>query len=188
MYFRMRNIKIYLVFHHFSALIWCKSLKSFPVEDEDQFTCKVNTCCWWTSYTRCLVITSHGIDLGFRSLNCGWLVTWFCYQLIAKPGNKTDTVSWPDPYWDDLFISDQVAPTTTGHIQCCRWPLPVQVLVPPLWPAGGVVEPVVSGDILVCLLLWPTYSDQQPGDCAHHCSLVLLPLAWEDEVLFVVIA
>ena len=33
----------------------------------------------------------------FRSRNCGRLVTWFCYQLIAKPGNKTATVSWPDP-------------------------------------------------------------------------------------------
>ena len=32
-----------------------------------------------------------------RSRNCGCLVTWFCYQLIAKPGNKTATVSWPDP-------------------------------------------------------------------------------------------
>ena len=29
---------------------------------------------------------------------CGCLVTWFCYQLIAKPGNKTATVTWPDPY------------------------------------------------------------------------------------------
>ena len=26
------------------------------------------------------------------------VVTWFSYQLIAKPGNKTATVSWPDPY------------------------------------------------------------------------------------------
>ena len=33
-----------------------------------------------------------------RSWNCGCLVTWFCYQLIAKPGNKTAAVSWPDPY------------------------------------------------------------------------------------------
>ena len=32
------------------------------------------------------------------SRNWGCLVTWFCYQLIAKPGNKTATVSWPDPY------------------------------------------------------------------------------------------
>ena len=33
-----------------------------------------------------------------RSRNCDCLVTWFCYQLIAKPGNKTVTVSWADPY------------------------------------------------------------------------------------------
>ena len=33
-----------------------------------------------------------------KSRNCGCLVTWFCYQLIAKPGNKTALVSWPDPY------------------------------------------------------------------------------------------
>ena len=24
-----------------------------------------------------------------RSRRCGCLVTWFCYQMIAKPGNKT---------------------------------------------------------------------------------------------------
>ena len=33
-----------------------------------------------------------------RSWNCGCPVTWFRYQLIAKPGNKTAAVSWPDPY------------------------------------------------------------------------------------------
>ena len=33
-----------------------------------------------------------------RSRNCGCLVTWICYQLIAKPGNKTAAVPWPDPY------------------------------------------------------------------------------------------
>ena len=35
------------------------------------------------------------------------LLTWFCYQLIAKPGNKTAAVSWPDPYapshWDMML-------------------------------------------------------------------------------------
>ena len=38
------------------------------------------------------------IPIWVRSRNCGCLVTWFCYQLIAKPGNKTATVLWPDPY------------------------------------------------------------------------------------------
>ena len=26
------------------------------------------------------------------------LVTWFCYHLMAKPGNKTGAPSWPDQY------------------------------------------------------------------------------------------
>ena len=38
------------------------------------------------------------IAIWVRSRNCGCLVTWFCYQLIAKPGNKTAAVSWPDTY------------------------------------------------------------------------------------------
>ena len=28
------------------------------------------------------------------------LFTWFCYQLKAKPCNKTAAPSWPDPYWN----------------------------------------------------------------------------------------
>ena len=34
-----------------------------------------------------------------RSRNWGCLVPWFCYQLIAKPGNKTAAVPWPHPYY-----------------------------------------------------------------------------------------
>ena len=36
--------------------------------------------------------------LWVRSLRCGCLATWFCYHLIAKPGNKTTTPQWSDPY------------------------------------------------------------------------------------------
>ena len=36
--------------------------------------------------------------VGDRSRNWGCLVTWFCYQLIAKPGNKTAPVPWPASY------------------------------------------------------------------------------------------
>ena len=40
-----------------------------------------------------------------RPRRCGCLVTWFCYQLIAKPGNKTAALPWPDPYiCCDCFI------------------------------------------------------------------------------------
>ena len=41
---------------------------------------------------------------------CGCLVTWFCYQVIAKPGNKTATPSWPDPYTYKLY------PTSFHHL------------------------------------------------------------------------
>ena len=40
-----------------------------------------------------------------RSRNCGCVVTWSCYQLIARPGNKTATVSWPDPYKAEQGLS-----------------------------------------------------------------------------------
>ena len=35
------------------------------------------------------------IYIWVRSSRCGCLVTWFCYHLIAKPGNKTGAPSWP---------------------------------------------------------------------------------------------
>ena len=40
-------------------------------------------------------------NIWVRSRNCGCLVIWFCYQLVVKPGNKTATVSWPDPYTEN---------------------------------------------------------------------------------------
>ena len=33
----------------------------------------------------------------------GCLVTWFCYQLITKPANKTAVPSWLDPPTDKIF-------------------------------------------------------------------------------------
>ena len=42
-----------------------------------------------------------------RSRNCGCLVTWFCYQLIAKPGNKTAAVPWPEPYANGGDLNEQ---------------------------------------------------------------------------------
>ena len=62
-----------------------------------------------------------------RSWNCGCFVTWFCYQLIAKPGNKTAAVSWPDPYgfirymqiyisWSLLLMIPSVSGECNEHI------------------------------------------------------------------------
>ena len=76
-------------------------------------------------------------------LQCGCFVTWFCYQLIAKPGNKTAAPLWPDPdsgkyktehhitikvtsrsllkwhhnhYWSDITITTEV--TSRSLLKC----------------------------------------------------------------------
>ena len=47
-------------------------------------------------------------NIWVRSRRCACLVTWFCYQVIAKPGNKTAAPSiWPDP--DQYFLSRRQA-------------------------------------------------------------------------------
>ena len=58
-----------------------------------------------------LILITHPLAtrLWVRSRNCGCLVTWFCYQLIAKPGNKTAAVSWPDPYIDAKIYNPHVS-------------------------------------------------------------------------------
>ena len=38
------------------------------------------------------------ICIWVRSQRRACLVTWFCYHMRAKPGNKTVPPSWPDPY------------------------------------------------------------------------------------------
>ena len=48
--------------------------------------------------SQCVTDQSFLFSIWVTSQNCDCHVTWFCYQLIAKPGNKTATVSWPDPY------------------------------------------------------------------------------------------
>ena len=40
----------------------------------------------------------NNLFIWVRSRNVAVLLTWFCYQLIAKPGDKTAAVTWPDPY------------------------------------------------------------------------------------------
>ena len=62
-----------------------------------------------------------------KSWNCGCLVTWFCYQLIAKPGNKTAAPSWPHPHvhTDVLSFSNEVLQRSDGleEISFLNWRL-----------------------------------------------------------------
>ena len=47
------------------------------------------------------------VYIWIRSWNCGCPVTWSCYQLIAKLGNKTATATWPDPYSNDFKCNNK---------------------------------------------------------------------------------
>ena len=59
--------------------------------------------------------TQGAISIWVRSPSCGCLVTWFCYQLIAKPGNKTATTSWPDAYKDAYEIGVLIIKKRHSH-------------------------------------------------------------------------
>ena len=42
-------------------------------------------------------------DIWVRSRRWGCFVTWYCYEMGAKPGNKAAPPWWPDPYDDILW-------------------------------------------------------------------------------------
>ena len=77
-----------------------------------------NSGCWWSGDS-----THSSAMTWVRSQNYVCLVTWFCYQLIAKPGNKTATVSWPDPphagniesQWPTKITQCWVYPIISSH-------------------------------------------------------------------------
>ena len=82
------------------------------------------TCCsfitFYSELTSLYISTpyTYQVWIWVRSRNCGCLVTWFCYQLIAKPGNKTATVSWPDPYRIPFMIWK--LQTTFSHLSSMK--------------------------------------------------------------------
>ena len=71
--------------------------------------------------------------------NCGCLATWFCYQLIAKPGNKTAAVSWPDPYLH-YFCSRLIHKNRTWWDRFCHR----RLICLEWWPVSGLVN-ITSG-------------------------------------------
>ena len=71
------------------------------IEHLDDLCVPGNVSLWCTQIYLNYDITSIRI-IWVRSRNCGCLVTWFCYQLIAKPGNKTAAVPWSHLYDDGI--------------------------------------------------------------------------------------
>ena len=78
----------------------------------------------------------------------GCLVTWFCYQMIAKPSNKTATPSWPDSYVLYVYIL-----VTWYYYFCTKRVVRLldllnhtQSLTAPFWEA--------LGNRIHCLMYW----------------------------------
>ena len=84
-----------------------------------------------------------------RSRNSGCLVTWFCYQLIAKPGNKTAAFSWPDPYSIDVVSNLSYSESQ----EVCMWFMLWSTL---LW-LGADFTHILQGSFIgtpYCTLTW----------------------------------
>ena len=97
----------------YSTWIFCRGVSGFAIDCPCGVWCRGLTqlppACWsafWKSIfkqqfgCRCDIMDSIWV----RSRSCGCLVTWFCYQFIAKPGNTTAAVSRPDPYLNIFFL------------------------------------------------------------------------------------
>ena len=106
--YRNSNIWKYMVNpnHYCDVTSAMKNLKSLATWLFDQKLIQAkskklnNTGPYWEEFTGdSQVLVLH---IWVRSQRCCCLVTWFYYQLIAKPGKKTATLSCPHPYIDGL--------------------------------------------------------------------------------------
>ena len=60
----------------------------------------------WETDAICATLVLY-MWLGSR--NCGCLVAWICYQLMAKPGSRTAAVPWPDPYVFTVYMTHRLS-------------------------------------------------------------------------------
>ena len=64
-------------------------------------------CCYLLTYT-CIWLKCYSSNIWVRSRRCTCLVTCFCYQMITKPGHKTDVLLWPDPSVIQKFVKTSI--------------------------------------------------------------------------------
>ena len=96
-----------------------------------------------------------------KSWNCGCLVTWFCYQLIAKPGNKTAAVLWLDPYciykcFVFLVVGGYIGftPSVRLSVRLSRLPCPLCNI----YSSGWILSILATNyhyHVRVCRTQWP---------------------------------
>ena len=107
--------------------------------------CKESTVCdtenvtiWWCHHGSLkMVKISHYLG---QVTNCGYLVTWFCYQLIAKSGYKTAKVSWPNPSHCTLSMDiDPLSDYNLNNIKLYWYNLAIDVMKCHVYQQGMVI-------------------------------------------------
>ena len=93
--FWYNGVKVIINHHWFS---WWLDTDKLPSQCHGKGS-RISTLCVCYITEKALFLDCENLTKTWvRSWRCGSLVTWFCYQLVAKPGNKRAAPSWPDPY------------------------------------------------------------------------------------------
>ena len=136
---------MYLGFHYYGIMLPFTQFMDGPIsKPKFQTTASIYLMCETLSVPQLESSMSwnhHNLhDMGYiRSRRWGCLVTWFCYQMIAKPGNKTAAPSWPDSYVYCFW-------------HCWSWPSVTCIFckIAFIWmPQGHILITVGSGNGLV---------------------------------------
>ena len=73
----------------------------------------MKTCNWETD----VICATLVLYMWVGPRNCGCLVAWICYQLMANPGSRTAAVPWPDPYVFTVYMTHRLSVYILyGHI------------------------------------------------------------------------
>ena len=91
----------------YTSLVVCLILSWFRAVE---FYSHTTECIYWHwgNHTIVCVLSQYqwsNLIIWVGWWRCGCLVTWFCYQLIAKPGNKTAAPPSPDTYDMGKYIT-----------------------------------------------------------------------------------
>ena len=93
--------------------IWRYVNRSLPTKQKTRQSLKSLVCIFRHMFVMSFLVLVNIIWVRSRRWAC--LVIWFCYDLIAKSGNKTSAPSWPDPYTlyqTVLFTKQKIKPIT----------------------------------------------------------------------------
>ena len=136
------------------------------------------------------------IYIKVRSWNCSCLITWFCYQLIAKPGNKTAALPWTDPCLVATIHPIKIQSCHDGNFIITMGALQIVVMT----ICGTLSDSKVGNDAcfivnvgtqgcLYCHWLWRLLCYYWQNHRSSLLSLVMIPtllLLAESQVVFIV--